>query len=90
MVGEYPSWPEADRPIDPGPTLVTASVQWFPLVAGQYHLELGVDLREALDPMAASSIEVVGDAGSPAARALIAEMRDHAIRSQVLWEVTPG
>ncbi|MFN8019802.1 MAG: hypothetical protein U0P45_17040 [Acidimicrobiales bacterium] len=87
VVGEYPCPSETAQLDRPGELLITARVNWFPLIAGRYRIDAVVEDEGETVASASKHLEVYGDSGSRSARALLAEVRDLAISSQVHWTV---
>lgn len=90
VVGEYPCPPGVDHLDQAGEVRVEATVNWFPLIAGRYRIDAVVEDGGRTVSSVSNVIEVYGDAGSRSARALLAEVRDFAISTQVDWAVSPA
>ena len=86
-VGESPAPDPAALLGRAGSLAIRAQVNWFPLVADRYRIDLVVEAGGVSLSTRSGFVEVAGDEGSRSARALIAAVRDFSIGSQVDWSV---
>lgn len=84
-IGEYP----CPDPLPAARELhVEARMNWFPMVADTYDIDLVVREHGGEVAVRTATLQVTGDDGTRAAQALLASFRDHAIAIQVDWSAS--